>query len=101
MMSQNNQNSCVRYFFAFCVTALKIKTFLVLPIDCCSPDPGSQANFYGGPKIIVLIWSVCFSEGLSALGSLKVIRKKNQKSSFHFKDSLSYFYSVISQINFS
>ena len=67
--------------FAFCVTALKIKTFLVLPIDCCSPDPGSQANFFGGPKIIVLIWSVCFSEGLSALGSLKVVRKKNQKSS--------------------
>ena len=47
--------------------ALKIKFFLQWAIDHYKADPGGQAIFYGGHKRTILIWSVCFSKGLSTL----------------------------------
>ena len=82
-------------------TALRIK-ILIEPVNWLfGPDSGGQATFYGAYKITVLIWPVCFGTGLSALDAQKVNRIQIQKSNFCFKDLLSYFYSVVSQIIFS
>ena len=40
-------------------------------VDCYSPDPSGQANFYSSHKITALVWLVCFSDGLSALDVTK------------------------------
>ena len=48
--------------------ALQINFFcLYQSIDRYGPDSSGQATFYGGHRITVLIWPVCFSECLSAL----------------------------------
>ena len=45
----------------------KIRIWLYRSIDRYGPNPGDQATFYGGHKITVLIWLVCFSKGLFTL----------------------------------
>ena len=45
----------------------KSKLCLYRSADRYGPNPGNQATFYSGHKITVLIWLVCFSQGLSAL----------------------------------
>ena len=36
-------------------------------VDPYGANPDGQATFHDGHKIIVLIWPVCFSKGLSTL----------------------------------
>ena len=42
---------------------LKMTILLVASIDRYS-NPGSQVTFYGGRKITVLVWPVCFSKAV-------------------------------------
>ena len=51
-------------------------------IDYYHADPGGQATFCGGPKIVVLIWRVFSSKGLSTSDVQKVVRKKDSKEQF-------------------